>query len=199
MSTSAERMSVMEMKKECYVSMSFEDELEKLREAEPKKFSLPDSSQVDLTDQLIQVPELMFQPSLYGHETMGLHQLVQHCVEACSLDVRAQLLQNVLLCGGNSMFPNMAKRLQAEIRGLVDPEWEESLPMFKKAKCNFSRKANDKEDEQHKLSHQQFAAWTGGCILSSLEYFKNEYWISKASYDEKGPDYAYEQLRWFTV
>lgn len=148
LSTTASRISVMEIKKECYVSLSFDDELEALRDGSKasKSFRLPDNSQVELTKQLIQVPELMFQPSLYGHETMGLHQLVRHCVEACSLDVRAELLQNVLLCGGNSMFPNMAERLQAEIRGFIDPDWEKTLPMFKKAQCDIIRKSSQKDD-----------------------------------------------------
>merc|ERR1712100_100786 len=40
-------------------------------------------------------------------------------VNDCDLDVRKDLLGNVVMSGGTTMFPNMPERLQPELQGLV--------------------------------------------------------------------------------
>merc|ERR1711918_233570 len=54
-----------------------------------------------------------------GKEMMGLHELAKKTVDDCDLDVRKDLLMNIVMSGGTTMFPNMPERLQAEIEGLV--------------------------------------------------------------------------------
>ena len=92
-------------------------------------FEMPDGSFITLDTELFQIPELMFQPNLlknddpdhrvHREETLGLHQLAAQSVSSCDLDIRKDLLQNIVLSGGTTMFPNMPERLQAEVEGLV--------------------------------------------------------------------------------
>merc|ERR1712046_464078 len=117
--TSAERESAKKIKEDlCYVSMSFAEEVDNFAGKE-KSFELPDMSVFTVHNQLIRCPELMFKPWEDGKEMMGLHELAKKTVDDCDLDVRKDLLMNIVMSGGTTMFPNMPERLQAEIEQLV--------------------------------------------------------------------------------
>merc|ERR1712196_648086 len=112
MGTTAERESAKKIKEDlCYVSNDFA--------GKEKQFEMPDGTIVTVHNQMIRCPELMFKPSLDGKEMMGLHELTKKTVNDCDLDVRKDLLGNVVMSGGTTMFPNMPERLQAELQGLV--------------------------------------------------------------------------------
>merc|ERR1712028_161635 len=75
------------------------------------KITLTTSAEKETAKQ-IRCPELMFKPALDGREMPGLHQLTDRTVKDCDLDVRKDLLGNVVMSGGTTMFPNMPERLQ---------------------------------------------------------------------------------------
>merc|ERR1712093_280732 len=58
---------------------------------------MPDGQVVTVHNQMIRCPELMFKPSLDGKEMMGLHELTRKTVNDCDLDVRKDLLGNVVM------------------------------------------------------------------------------------------------------
>merc|ERR1712139_455460 len=119
LTTTAEKESAKKMKEElCYVSDNFDEEMDALQD-KTKKFEMPDGTSVEVHAQQIRCPELMFKPSLDGREMPGLHQLTDKTVKDCDLDVRKDLLGNVVMSGGTTMFPNMPERLQNEIQTLV--------------------------------------------------------------------------------
>jgi len=173
--TSAERMSAMKIKEElCYVSMNFEEEVDNFAGKE-KQFELPDMSIVTVHNQIIRCPELMFKPSLDGKEMMGLHELTKKTIDDCDLDVRKDLLANIVMSGGTTMFPNMPERLQAEVEKLV---------------------AEGAKVKVIAPPERMISVWIGGSILASLSTF-SRMWINQYSqpdasppitgYDEVGP------------
>jgi len=173
--TSAERMSAMKIKEElCYVSLNFEEEVDNFAGKE-KQFELPDMSIVTVHNQIIRCPELMFKPSLDGKEMMGLHELAKKTIDDCDLDVRKDLLQNIVMSGGTTMFPNMPERLQAEVEKLV---------------------AEGAKVKVIAPPERMISVWIGGSILASLSTF-SRMWINQYSqpdasppitgYDEVGP------------
>merc|ERR1711998_675171 len=153
--TSAERMSAMKIKE--------------------KLFELPDMSIVTVHNQIIRCPELMFKPSLDGKEMMGLHELTKKTIDDCDLDVRKDLLANIVMSGGTTMFPNMPERLQAEVEKLV---------------------AEGAKVKVIAPPERMISVWIGGSILASLSTF-SRMWINQYSqpdasppitgYDEVGP------------
>lgn len=68
------------------------------------------------------VPEVLFRPSDVGLRQGGLPEAVVEAVEACDIGLRASLYSNILLTGGNVLFPGLAQRLETELRALV-PEY----------------------------------------------------------------------------
>merc|ERR1711903_318819 len=171
--TSAERMSAMKIKEDlCYVSMTFATDVDNFAGKE-KQFEMPDGTVVTVHNQMIRCPELMFKPSLDGKEMMGLHELTKKTVNDCDLDVRKDLLGNVVMSGGTTMFPNMPERLQAELQGLV--------PEATKVKVIAP-------------PERMISVWIGGSILASLSTF-NRMWISRESNpDAQPPIVGYEEI-----
>jgi len=163
--TSAERMSAMKIKEElCYVSLNFEEEVDNFAGKE-KQFELPDMSIVTVHNQIIRCPELMFKPSLDGKEMMGLHELAKKTIDDCDLDVRKDLLQNIVMSGGTTMFPNMPERLQAEVEKLV---------------------AEGAKVKVIAPPERMISVWIGGSILASLSTF-SRMWINSISQPDANP------------
>jgi len=173
--TSAERESAKKIKEDlCYVSMNFAEEVDNFAGKE-KTFELPDMSVVTVHNQIIRCPELMFKPSLDGKEMMGLHELTKKTIDDCDLDVRKDLLANIVMSGGTTMFPNMPERLQAEVEKLV---------------------AEGAKVKVIAPPERMISVWIGGSILASLSTF-SRMWINQYSqpdasppitgYDEVGP------------
>jgi len=173
LTTSAERMTAMLMKGSyeneknnpdysgCYVSMNIAEDMEK--GIEPQDFNMPDGSKITIKDQLIRVPELMFTPSLDGHEMGGLQHLCNQAQLACPLDCRQKLLNYIVLIGGNTMFPGMKERLQQTI---------EDLGVLSEVKVIAQ-------------PDREISAFQGGQMLSTLSGFTN-FMISKEEFDEAG-------------
>jgi actin-related protein len=163
--TSAERMSAMKIKEElCYVSMNFAEEVDNFAGKE-KQFELPDMSVVTVHNQIVRCPELMFKPSMDGKEMMGLHELAKKTIDDCDLDVRKDLLANIVMSGGTTMFPNMPERLQAEVEGLV---------------------AEGAKVKVIAPPERMISVWIGGSILASLSTF-SRMWINQYSQADANP------------
>merc|ERR1711924_453512 len=173
LTTTAERESAKKIKEDlCYVSENFTEEVDNFAGKE-KQFEMPDGQVVTVHNQMIRCPELMFKPSLDGKEMMGLHELTRKTVNDCDLDVRKDLLGNVVMSGGTTMFPNMPERLQSELRGLV--------PEATKVKVIAP-------------PERMISVWIGGSILSSLSTFARM-WINRESNpDAQPPIVGYEEI-----
>merc|ERR1711924_386496 len=165
LTTTAERESAKKIKEDlCYVSMDFGGEVDAFAGKE-KQFEMPDGQVVTVHNQMIRCPELMFKPSLDGKEMMGLHELTRKTVNDCDLDVRKDLLGNVVMSGGTTMFPNMPERLQSELQDLV--------PEATKVKVIAP-------------PERMISVWIGGSILSSLSTFARM-WICRESDPDAQP------------
>jgi len=173
LSTSGERETARRIKEElCYASMDFDGEVDSFAGKE-KSFEMPDGEIVTIHNQMIRCPELMFKPALGGKEMMGLHELTNKTVKDCDLDVRKDLLSNVVMSGGTTMFPNMPERLQAELQALV--------PEATKVKVIAP-------------PERMISVWIGGSILTSLSTFERM-WISRESNPEHQPPIVgYEEI-----
>ncbi|CAK5105880.1 unnamed protein product [Meloidogyne enterolobii] len=66
-------------------------------------------------------PEGIFNPSLCGKESAGLHQLVHEAIQRCPIDSRRPLYRAIYLTGGCSLLRGLTERLELEISKLVPP------------------------------------------------------------------------------
>lgn len=93
----------------------------------------------------------------------GVDELLWSAIEKCDIDLHGTMYQNVVLSGGNTMFPFLNDRLCSELAAF--------------APKNTRIKVIANGDRTH-------AAWIGGSILASLRTCD---WVLKGEYDEYGP------------
>ena len=136
-----------------------------------KSYVLPDGQVFTVGNEQFGCPEALFQPSLLGMESAGIHETCYNSIMKCDPDLRKYLYSNIVLSGGNTLFLGIADRMQKKITALAPPTM----------KINVIAPPN-----------REYSAWIGGSILASLSSFQ-QMWISKQEYDETGPSIVHHK------
>merc|ERR1711907_878774 len=124
-------------------------------------YALPDGTILNAVAAKATAVESIFSP---GGERVALPDLVYKLIKEADIEIRSDMLQNMVLAGGSSLFMGLDQRLHHEIRGQVHSE--------AKVKVVHSHDA-------------QVMAWQGGSVCGALSTFKSAF-ISAAQYAEQG-------------
>lgn len=124
-------------------------------------------------------PEIFFHPEMYSPDfSTPLPELIDSCVQSAPIDTRRALYKNIVLSGGTTMFKDFHKRLQNNIKKIVDE---------RVAETNAHHHVEVKPVEVNVVTHpiQSYAVWFGGSVAaSSHEFF--ECCHTKEDYEEHG-------------
>ena len=110
--------------------------------------------------------ELLFKSDEAATSQDTLPSLAYGAVESSDVDVRKEVLSNVVMTGGSSLFQGASERLHHELSAKV--------PSAYKVKVVTAAPIERK-----------FSVWIGASILASLGSFQ-QLWLSKAEYAEMG-------------
>ena len=161
---SAEYEIVKDIKeKMCSVSSNFLHDLQG-EETTTQLYELPDGTKIEVGNERFRAPECLFRPSLIGTEGIGIHKLLLNSLFSCDIDNRKHLSENIILSGGNVLFPGFTERLHDEL----EHRMQDGI------KCEIKRPYDSKN-----------LVWSGGSILAGLESFV-PFWISKTEYEDEG-------------
>ena len=130
---------------------------------EPKNYTLPDDSILEIGEERRLAPEILFNPLIREYEYPGIQEILAESINKTNVDLKLQLYGSILLSGGNTNIKGMKERIYKEIKKLAP----------KKAKIRL-----------HAPSNPENCCWIGDNIISSLEISK-EMWISVKEYMEK--------------
>lgn len=144
--------------------------------SDPKSYELPDGQIIGLDKERYLCPEALFKPSLIGMDSPGIHQFIYDSIMKCDVDSRADFFCNIIITGGNTMFPNIEERLRREIK---------SLASVSRPNLRFIRIVA--------VPERKYSAWIGGSIVASLSTYQN-YWITKPEYEEFGPSIVHRKF-----
>ncbi|XP_039988735.1 actin-related protein 6 [Xiphias gladius] len=72
-----------------------------------------------LANERFAVPEMLFHPSDIGIQEMGIPEAIVHSIQSLPEEMQPHFYQNIILTGGNTLFPGFRERLEAELRSLV--------------------------------------------------------------------------------
>lgn len=98
--------------------------------------------------------------------TLGLSKLIVDSINACDVDIRANLANNIVITGGSSLVQGLTDRVNSDL--------SQALAGIK---IRIYAPGNTIE--------RNYSPWVGGSILASLGTF-HQLWISKKEYDEVG-------------
>lgn len=72
-----------------------------------------------LANERFAVPEMLFHPSDIGIHEMGIPEAIGHSIQAMPEEMQPHFYQNIVLTGGNTLFPGFKERMEAELRSLT--------------------------------------------------------------------------------
>eukprot|EP00122_Pirum_gemmata_P011059 Pgem_evm1s10238 len=131
-----------------------------------RSHKLADGKVISLDKECFKCPEALFQPSLLGKLTPGIHKMIHSSIENCDFSIKRQMYSNIVLTGGSTLFNGLSARLKKELAVLA-PAVEHYINIVA-------------HPERKNIS------WTGGSVLASLTHFQ-KLWISRYNYEVSGP------------
>ncbi|KAM4818270.1 actin-related protein T1-like [Thomomys bottae] len=151
-----------EMKeKMCFVAMESEDNSQ---QEVRRYYKLPDGHVIQLDRHLCRLPEAVFTPELLGIHEPGITKMVCSSIEKCDLDIQNNLFSDIVLSGGNTLFPGLGERLMKELKSMTSPR--------KTIRITAS-------------PDRSFSTWIGASVITCMSTFKQR-WVTAAEFKEFG-------------
>ncbi|AMD21578.1 HFL278Wp [Eremothecium sinecaudum] len=135
---------------------------------------------VDIGYERFLAPEIFFNPEIASSDFLTpLPTIVDQTIQACPIDVRKGLYNNIVLSGGSTMFKDFGRRLQRDLRSIVNNRIAQSELLS-------GTKSTGVDVQVISHRRQRNAVWFGGSLLAQTAEFKS-HCHNKRDYEEYGP------------
>lgn len=79
---------------------------------------------IRLNNERITIPEILFHPTDIGIQQKGIAEAIIESISDCPPEAKYQLLNNIIVIGGNANFPNFQNRMYADVKKYFDENFE---------------------------------------------------------------------------
>lgn len=86
-----------------YVAADFHAEMETAMNSKFEKLYLFPSVHTYFGHEVFLCPEALFQPSLLGRDSFGIHETINDSIMRCDVDIIEELYQNIIVVGETNM------------------------------------------------------------------------------------------------
>nr|QGN00915.1 Arp2D [Drosophila tsukubaensis] len=162
----------------CYIGYDIEQEQRLALDTTVlvESYKLPDGRVIRVGGERFKAPEAYFQPDLINIEGPGLAEMSFNVVQAADIDIRPMLFRNIVLAGGSTMLPGFPSRLEHELKKLfLGQVLHSDAGNMPKYKIRIMDSTTRKD-----------MVFTGGSILADVTKNEENFWMSKAEYEEQG-------------
>ncbi|PIK59741.1 putative actin-related protein 6 [Apostichopus japonicus] len=127
---------------------------------------------IRLNNERFAVPEVLFNPSDVSIQEMGIPEAIVYCIGLVQEDMRPHLFKNIILTGGNSLFPGFKERVERDVRAMAPLDYEVKVTLPENA-----------------ITH----SWQGGKKLSQKDDFSSMC-VTKKEFEEHGQSICQERF-----
>ena len=127
-------------------------------------YILPDGNKIELGEEKILAPEILFNNKLNFSEYQTFDEMVFNSISKADINIKNKLYNTVILTGGNVLFRGMEEKMKGNL--------EKRAPKHMEIKIRIN-------------NNPQISCWNGGNIISSLSSFR-KMWVTKNDWTEKG-------------
>ncbi|RXM36711.1 Actin-related protein 6 [Acipenser ruthenus] len=117
-----------------------------------------------LSNERFAVPETVFHPSDIGIQEMGIPEAIVNSVQNLPDEMQPHFFKNIVLTGGNTLFPGFRDRVFKDVRSLTPTDYDVSVVQ-----------------PENPISY----SWEGGKLLSDNPDF-DEMVVTREDYEENG-------------
>lgn len=125
-----------------------------------------------MNNERFSIPELLLHPSDVGIPQMGIPEAIIHSIDACPEENKESLFENIILYGGNALFPGFRDRVFNEVRALALDHFDVNVSIA-----------------DNPITY----AWEGGKYLFKDPEFYS-FCLTKEEYEEEGKNLAFERF-----
>lgn len=137
-----------------------------------KEYKLPDGTTIMVGRERFEAAECLFNPLFVDVESVGISDLMFEAINESPLDCQRQLVGNVILTGGTTMFAGLSSRVERDLKDIYVRE------KFGGDRSGLNRVAIRVLDPPRR----KHGVFIGASFLANL----SENWISKKEYSEVG-------------
>ena len=148
--------------KQCYIK-TLKDDNEDFVSIH-SEYILPDGSKLNLQDEKILAPEILFNNKLIFQEYFPFHEMVINSIDKCDVNIKGKLYKTIVMSGGNTKFKGIEEKMKTNLSYLIPRGVDIKLRMQENPELN---------------------CWNGGNIIASLSTF-NKMLVYKKEWEECG-------------
>uniref|UniRef100_A0A5F9DJK8 Actin related protein 6 n=1 Tax=Oryctolagus cuniculus TaxID=9986 RepID=A0A5F9DJK8_RABIT len=125
-----------------------------------------------LANERFAVPEILFNPSDIGIQEMGIPEAIVYSIQNLPEEMQPHFFRNIVLTGGNSLFPGFRDRVYSEVRCLTPTDYDVSVVL-----------------PENPITY----AWEGGKLISENDDFEDMV-VTREDYEENGHSICEEKF-----